>query len=113
MATALVSLFTGQALRRDVAMTGELTLSGRILPVGGIKEKVLAARRAGVKTVLLPEKNREHLEEVEQPLREGLNIHFVDSLPAILQTALARTGNISSPQVPRAGAPAGYFVPPP
>lgn len=113
MATALVSLFTGQALRRDVAMTGELTLSGRILPVGGIKEKVLAARRAGVKTVLLPEKNREHLEEVDQPLREGLDIHFVDSLPEILQTALARTINNSPSQVPRPGAPAGYFSPPP
>lgn len=90
MAAALVSLFSGRALRRDVAMTGELTLSGRILPVGGIKEKVLAARRAGVGTVLLPEKNREHLDEVEPPLREGLTIRFADGIPEILKTALVR-----------------------
>ncbi|MCM2264051.1 MAG: endopeptidase La [Desulfuromonadales bacterium] len=113
MATALVSLYTGHALRRDVAMTGELTLSGRILPVGGIKEKVLAARRAGVKTVLLPEKNREHLEEVDQPLREGLNIHFVASLPEILQTALARITNNLPPLVPHPDPSAEFFVPPP
>ncbi|NJC88627.1 MAG: endopeptidase La [Desulfuromonas sp.] len=110
MATALVSLFTGQALRRDVAMTGELTLSGRILPVGGIKEKVLAARRAGVRTVLLPEKNREHLEEVDQPLREGLNIHFVDDLPTILHYALAQLPVASAPV---AAAGENVFTTPP
>jgi ATP-dependent Lon protease len=109
MATALVSLFTGRPLRRDVAMTGELTLSGRILPVGGIKEKVLAARRAGVKTVLLPGKNQEHLEEIDQSLRAGLTIRFVDSLPEILQAALSSPDSPSA-QAPCRDAPAGYFV---
>jgi len=113
MAAALVSLFTGVPLRRDVAMTGELTLSGRILPVGGIKEKVLAARRAGVKTVLLPEKNSEHLEEIDQPLREGLTILFIDNLPDILRTALVKATGFAPVQAPRPDAPAGYFVPSP
>ena len=88
MATALVSLFTGRAARRDVAMTGELTLSGRILPVGGIKEKVLAARRAGVTTILLPAKNMEHLEEVDPPLVKNLKIFFVEDIPSIIHVAL-------------------------
>ena len=88
MAVALVSLFTGRAARRDVAMTGELTLSGRILPVGGIKEKVLAARRAGVTTILLPAKNRENLEEVDAPLLENLQIVFAENLTEILSNAL-------------------------
>jgi ATP-dependent Lon protease len=113
MAAALVSLFTARALRRDVAMTGELTLSGRILPVGGIKEKVLAARRAGVGTVLLPGKNREHLEEVDLPLREGLTIRFVDNLPEILQTALRRAELQSPPKAPRYEATPVVAVPPP
>ena len=113
MAAALVSLFTGRALRRDVAMTGELTLSGRILPVGGIKEKVLAARRAGVGTVLLPEKNREQLEEVEQPLRERLTIRFVGSLPEILHTALLRMEVPSPPKPSRYDAAPAVAAPPP
>ncbi len=113
MAAALVSLFTGRALRRDVAMTGELTLSGRILPVGGIKEKVLAARRAGVGTVLLPGKNCEHLEEIDQPLREGLTIRFVDDLPEILQTALVRPELPSSPKPARYQTLPASSAPPP
>jgi ATP-dependent Lon protease len=113
MAAALVSLFTGVPLRRDVAMTGELTLSGRILPVGGIKEKVLAARRAGVKTVLLPGKNREHLEEVDQALLEGLTIRFVDSLPEILRTALTASAGQSPAAQPFRKASAEIFIPPP
>ena len=110
MAAALVSLFTGRPLRRDVAMTGELTLSGRILPVGGIKEKVLAARRAGVATILLPARNREHLEEVEPPLREGLTIRFVDDLPTILHYALVPAAAAPAPAV---GAGEGAFPAPP
>jgi ATP-dependent Lon protease len=110
MAAALVSLFTGRLLRRDVAMTGELTLSGRILPVGGIKEKVLAARRAGVTTILLPGKNREHLEEVDPPLREGLAIRFIDDLPTILHYALAPAN--PAPDVMNT-AESGTFVAPP
>ncbi len=88
MATALVSLFAGRAASRNVAMTGELTLSGRILPVGGIKEKVLAARRAGVTTILLPAKNSENLEEIDPPLVQDLQILCVEDLPAIIRVAL-------------------------
>ncbi|PLX71511.1 MAG: endopeptidase La [Desulfuromonas sp.] len=88
MAAALISLFSGCPVRRDVAMTGELTLTGRILPVGGIKEKVLAARRAGVTSILLPDRNREHLDEIEPDLRQGLQIHFVSDLLEICRLAL-------------------------
>ena len=88
IAVALFSLFTGRPARRDVAMTGELTLSGRILPVGGIKEKVLAARRAGVTTIILPEKNREHLDEVDKPLLENVQVRFAEDLDEILSVAL-------------------------
>ncbi len=90
MAAAIISLFTGKAARRDVAMTGELTLTGRILPIGGVKEKVLAARRAGVKTVLLPSRNREHLKDVDEDSREALNILFVDSVEDVVEQILLK-----------------------
>src|SRR5690606_36386115 len=79
---------TKRPARRDVAMTGELTLSGRILPIGGVKEKVLAARRAGVTTVLLPERNRENLTDIEENIREDMNIEFVSSLQEVMDKAL-------------------------
>jgi len=89
IATALASLFTGRPVRDDVAMTGEITLRGRILPVGGIKEKVLAARRAGIKTVILPRHNQADLEEEVPPeLREGLNFVFVDTVDEVWKVAL-------------------------
>jgi ATP-dependent Lon protease len=70
-------------------MTGEVTLSGRVLPVGGIKEKVLAAKRAGVKTLLLPRRNEKHLlEDVPQAAREGMTFHLVDSVDQVLDLAL-------------------------
>jgi len=80
MVTALVSLLTGRPVRADLAMTGEITLSGRVLPVGGIKEKILAAKRAGVKVILLPRRNEKHLlEEIPKKVRESLTVHLVDS----------------------------------
>jgi len=88
IATALVSLLTGRPARRDVAMTGELTLSGRILPIGGVKEKVLAARRAGVTTVLLPERNRENLQDLEDGIRQEMNILLVDTMREIVDVTL-------------------------
>lgn len=89
IATALASLFTGRPVRDDVAMTGEITLRGRILPVGGIKEKVLAARRAGIKTVILPRHNQADLEEEVPPeLREGLNFVFADTVDQVWEVAL-------------------------
>jgi ATP-dependent Lon protease len=93
IATALISLLTGRPARRHVAMTGELTLSGRILPIGGIKEKVLAAHRAGVKTVLLPARNRENLREVDEAIREELQILLVESMEDIISVALLDRGD--------------------
>ena len=89
MATALVSLLTGRAVRSSLAMTGEISLSGRVLPVGGIKEKVLAAHRAGVRTLILPRRNEKSLtEDVPAAVREVMTIHLVDSIPEALAVAL-------------------------
>jgi ATP-dependent Lon protease len=89
MATALVSLMTQRPIRAHLAMTGEITLSGRVLPVGGIKEKVLAAKRAGVTTVVLPRRNEKHLlEDVPLQAREGMTFHLVDSVDQVLDMAL-------------------------
>jgi ATP-dependent Lon protease len=86
---ALASLFTGKPVHNDLAMTGEVTLRGQILPVGGIKEKVLAARRAGIKDVMLPEKNRRDLEEIPEEIRKGLTLHFVGNVDDALKFALS------------------------
>jgi ATP-dependent Lon protease len=89
MVTALVSLMTQRPVRGRLAMTGEVTLSGRVLPVGGIKEKVLAARRAGVTTVILPRRNEKHLlEDVPRDAREGMTFHLVESVDQVLDLAL-------------------------
>jgi len=88
IAVALISLLTGRPARREVAMTGELTLSGRILPVGGIKEKVLAARRAGAQTVLLPERNRENVNELDAACQQGVRLLLVDDLQLLVELAL-------------------------
>ncbi len=77
MATALVSMTTGKTVRKKLGMTGELTLTGRVLPIGGLKEKVIAARRAGLATLIFPEDNRKDFEEIPDYLKEGLTIHFV------------------------------------
>jgi ATP-dependent Lon protease len=90
MATALVSLLTGRPIRSRVAMTGEMTLSGRVLPVGGIKEKVLAAHRMGVKEVLLPKRNERAVkEDIPENVRNDLKIHLVSSIQEVLELALA------------------------
>ncbi len=89
MVTSLVSLLTGRAVRPALAMTGEVSLSGRVLPVGGIKEKVLAAHRAGVRTVILPRRNEKSLmEDVPVAVRDAMTFHLVDSIPQVLDKAL-------------------------
>lgn len=88
MATALASALSGQAVRAHVAMTGEITLRGRVLSVGGIKEKVLAAHRAGIKTVILPEENRRDLDEIPRHVKRKLNFIFVDNMDQVLKHAL-------------------------
>jgi ATP-dependent Lon protease len=87
MFTALVSMLKGVRIRHDVAMTGEITLRGRVLPVGGIKEKVLAAHRAGIKRIVMPERNRPDLEEVPQEIRDTLEFICVSKMDEVLEAA--------------------------
>ena len=89
MLTALVSLFTGRLVKERLAMTGEMTLTGHVLPIGGVKEKVLAAYRAGVRIILLPSDNKkDYLEEVPEDIRAQLEVHFVDGAKQVLRLAL-------------------------
>ena len=88
MATAMLSSFTGRPIRAGVALTGEMTLRGRVLPVGGIKEKVLAARRSGIRVVVLPEANRKNLEEIPRTLRRDMEFVFVNQIQEVFETAL-------------------------
>jgi len=88
MATAIASALSGIPVRRDVAMTGEITLRGKVLPIGGLKEKLLAAHRAGVFEVLLPKENEKDLPEVPENLRNALKLHLVDNMDEVLRVAL-------------------------
>ncbi|MFL7840022.1 MAG: endopeptidase La [Candidatus Promineifilaceae bacterium] len=88
LAVALVSAFTNSPIRRDVCMTGEITLRGRVLPVGGVREKALAARRTGIKTFLLPRKNENDLEQIPKKLRKDLDIILIDTAEDVLKAAL-------------------------
>jgi len=88
MATALLSLAKNEAIDRPVAMTGELTLTGKVLPVGGIREKIIAARRSGIMEVILPEKNRKDSVELPEHLRDGLTTHFVEAYPDVAGVVL-------------------------
>jgi ATP-dependent Lon protease len=88
MATALVSALTKAPVRRDIAMTGEITLRGKVLPVGGIKDKTLAAFRAGITEVILPKENEKDLEEIPAEVREQLQVHLVESMDEVLRLAL-------------------------
>jgi ATP-dependent Lon protease len=88
MATALASLASRRAVRSDLAMTGEITLRGKVLPVGGIKEKVMAAHRVGIRTVILPRHNERDTEDVPEELRKQLTFIFVDDVAEVLRHAL-------------------------
>ena len=90
MVTAIVSVMTGIAVHRDVAMTGEITLRGRVLPIGGLKEKLLAAHRGGIKTVLIPEENAKDLVEINDSIKSGLDIIPVSRMDEVLTRALVR-----------------------
>ena len=89
MATAMLSAIIEKPVRADLAMTGEITLRGRVLPIGGLKEKLLAAKYAKIKEVLVPEKNRPDIEEMDKEIIQGLNIQFVDNMKEVLGEALA------------------------
>jgi ATP-dependent Lon protease len=90
MATALVSLLTGRAVRSDVGMTGEITLRGQVMPVGGIKEKVLAAHRFGLKTLILPRLNEPDTTEVPEEAKKSIKFIFVDTVDQVIKNALVR-----------------------
>jgi ATP-dependent Lon protease len=92
MATALISALTRRAVSRDVAMTGEITLRGRVLPIGGLKEKSLAAFRAGIKTVVVPDRNEKDLDEIPKPLRRKLNWVVAKNMSDVLKVALLERG---------------------
>jgi ATP-dependent Lon protease len=100
IATALVSAMSGRPVRRDVAMTGEITLTGRVLPIGGVKEKVLGAHRAGVKIVILPKRNAADLEDVPSEVRDALQFHFAETLDDVFRVALLESPNSEQWQVP-------------
>lgn len=88
MATAMLSAITKRRVRKDVAMTGEITLRGRVLPIGGLKEKILAAKNAGIKTVCVPKKNEPDVAEIAQEIKKGLEIVFVENMEQVLKAAL-------------------------
>lgn len=90
MATAMLSAITKTPVRADIAMTGEITLRGRVLPIGGLKEKILAAKNAGIKTVCVPLKNRKDIEEIPAEIKKGLNIVFVENLRQVLDEAFVK-----------------------
>ena len=88
MATAMISALTGQKVRSDVAMTGEITLRGNVLPIGGLKEKVLAAFREGMKTIILPKENERDIEDIPENVREKLEFVPVEHMDEVLATAM-------------------------
>jgi ATP-dependent Lon protease len=90
MATALVSLISGKPVKKGVSMTGEVTLRGQVLPVGGIKEKMLAAHRAGLKTIILPKRNALDLEDVPDEIKKSLSFVFAESVDDVLRAALEK-----------------------
>ncbi|GAL01924.1 ATP-dependent protease La type I [Nonlabens ulvanivorans] len=90
MLTSLVSLFTQRKVKKSIAMTGEITLRGKVLPVGGIKEKILAAKRARIKEILLCEQNRRDIEEIKPEYLKGLTFHYVSDMSDVLELALTK-----------------------
>lgn len=88
MATAMLSAITKRKVRADVAMTGEITLRGRVLPIGGLKEKILAAKTAKIKTVLVPQQNKKDVEEIEQEILEGIEVQYVENMKEVIKVAL-------------------------
>ena len=117
LGTAIVSALTGIPVRHDVAMTGEITLRGKVLPIGGLKEKVLAAHRAGLTTVIMPAENEKDLKDVPEEVLEDLTIHFVDTMDEVLRIALvsplAPASDGEEGDLPPAGQKADENIQPP
>ncbi len=97
--TAIVSALTGSSVRRDVAMTGEISIRGRVLPIGGLKEKTMAALRHGVHTVIIPKANEKDLEEIDQTVRNALNFVAAETVETVLETALNRPSEAAAPML--------------
>jgi ATP-dependent Lon protease len=104
MVSALASELTGRPVRGDIAMTGEISLSGRVLPVGGVKEKVLAARRHGITELVLPRQNEKNVtEDLTEDLRRELTIHYVTEISDVLAIALTPSPSQTTTPMPLAG----------
>jgi ATP-dependent Lon protease len=97
MTTALASLLSGRAVRSDVAMTGEISLTGRVLPIGGVKQKLLAAHRAGITTVLIPARNEPDLDDVPASVLSELTVHPVSDVREVLALALEPAESLAAP----------------
>jgi ATP-dependent Lon protease len=111
MCVALVSALTGVPTRPDVAMTGEITLRGTVLAIGGLNEKAVAARRAGLKTLLIPKANEKDLTEIPEDVREDLTFELVDNMDQVLELALERPPGVAvvaTPTRPDEGEAAQY-----
>ncbi|HEX8134882.1 MAG TPA: S16 family serine protease, partial [Actinomycetes bacterium] len=102
MTTALASLLSGRPVRSEVGMTGEVTLQGRVLPIGGVKQKVLAAHRAGLKEVILPERNGADLEDVPESVREQMTFHLASEIGDVLEHALVASATAAPTETPAA-----------
>jgi ATP-dependent Lon protease len=106
MATAIASAMSGIPARRDLAMTGEITLRGRVLPIGGLKEKILAAKRAKLSTVILPRRNKKDLEEIPKHLLKGIAIAYAETMDDVMRIALRRKKPGSAAAKPQSTPPA-------
>src|SRR5213083_2295767 len=100
MATAMISLFTGRPVRKGVAMTGEITLRGNVLPIGGLKEKVLAAHRGGIKKVLIPVENEKDVREIPAVILKSIEIELVEHMDQVLRKALVLADPENYPKKP-------------
>ncbi|MGO4751070.1 S16 family serine protease, partial [Streptomyces sp. 2MCAF27] len=100
MTTALASLLSGRQVRPDVAMTGEVSLTGRVLPIGGVKQKLLAAHRAGVTTVIIPKRNEPDLDDVPAEILDKLDVHPVSDVRRVLELALTPAATPAAPAAP-------------
>ena len=87
---AIISALMGRKVRNDVAMTGEITIRGRVLPIGGLQEKVLAAKKVGIKTVILPKENKKDLDEIMDEIKDGMQFVLAETMEDVLQTALVK-----------------------
>jgi ATP-dependent Lon protease len=90
MLTSMISLLRNQPVLQDLGMTGELTLTGKVLPIGGVKEKLIAARRSGVKTLIFPKENKRDFDELPAYIRKGLEVHFVDHYNEVFRVAFSK-----------------------